>query len=169
MNQSLYDSQDTPLSGETSPYNAPARFAEPAPKEEKDLDSLPTNYLQAKFMLGTIRDNMERQGISSGGAHDHYMQAREFFDGEDYSKALSHAIKADRLLDSNSVDLIAEEKMEDTEEVVVYVCPNCDSEVAEDDVFCRECGQNLQESKCPGCGEPIEAADKFCRKCGYKL
>lgn len=168
MNQSLYGTTDPSLAGE-SVYSATTSTEEPASEEEKDLDSLPTNYLQSKFMLDSTRDNLDRKGISHGEAHDHYLQAKEFFDRKEYSKALSHAIKADRLLDTNSVNLIAEEKPSDSEEIENPVCPNCGCEIAEDDTFCRECGQKLGESKCPGCGEPIDSADKFCRKCGYKL
>ncbi len=154
MDQSVYKTEDVPLTRNQ-------------PREEKDLDSLPTNYVQAKFMLGTTRDLLEKKGVSSGEAYEMYQKAKDMFDNQDYSGALSHAIKADRLLDSKSVELIAEERQE---EEIIYVCPGCDCEVAEDDVFCRECGHNLEEAGgCPGCGEPIEPTDKFCRKCGQKL
>ncbi|MCK5309295.1 MAG: zinc ribbon domain-containing protein [Thermoplasmata archaeon] len=153
MNQSIYDSVDVPLS-------------KVQPREEKDLDSLPTNYVQAKFMLNTTKDLLDRKGISSGEAYDYYKKAKKFFDNEDYSSALSNAIKADRLAGSDTVGLIAEEKQESEE--IIYVCPSCDSDIADDDVFCRECGENLEDAGCPGCGEPIDTTDKFCRKCGYK-
>ena len=164
MDRSIYDSEDTPLTSATG-------LAETERKEETDLDSLPTNYVQAKFMLSTAKDNLERKGVTRGEAYDMYKQAKNYFDSGDYSKALSHAIKADRMLDSGSVDLIAEEVAHaGEEEIEVYVCPSCDNEVAEDDVFCRECGQNLEAgSECPKCSEPIDANDKFCRKCGKKL
>jgi len=163
MDQSLFDSQDTPLTSDAG------AAAEQGAREETDLDSLPTNYIQAKFMLGTTKALLDKNDITSGDAHDLYKQAKKFFDQKDYSKALSHAIKADRLLDSDSVGLIAEEVHTDTEEIEVYVCPSCDNEVADDDVFCRECGENLEGAGCPGCDEPIDANDKFCRKCGEKL
>ena len=162
MNQSIYDSQDTPLTRDSSYSNEPIR-------EEKDLDSLPTNYIQAKFMLGSTKDLLDRKDINSGEAYDQYQQAKKFYDKKDYSKALSCAIKAERLLDSDSLGLIAEEAHPDAEEIEVYACPSCDSEIAEDDVFCRECGENLEGDGCPGCEEPIDSNDKFCRKCGYKM
>lgn len=158
MNQSVFDSQDTPLTGYSD-----------APREEKDLDSLPTNYIQAKFMLASTKDLLDKKGIENGDAYEEYRQAKKFYDKKDYSKALSYAIKAERLLDSDSLGLIAEETHPDAEEIEVYACPNCDNEIAEDDVFCRECGENLEGAGCPGCDEPIEATDKFCRKCGYKM
>ena len=160
MNQSLYDSQDTPLTRDAGYTDMP--------REEKELDSLPTNYLQAKFMLGSTKDLLDRKDINSGDAYDLFQKAKKFYDKKDYSKALSHAIKAERLLDSDSVGLIAEEVQPGHEEIEVYVCPSCDSEIAEDDVFCRECGENLEGDGCPGCDEPIDSKDKFCRKCGYK-
>jgi len=169
MDQSLYDTQDTPLTRDDA-YDGTDDMLSSESKEEKDLDSLPTNYVQAKFMLSTTKDNLDNKGIKSGKAYELYAEAKKHFDAEDYSKALSNAIKADRLVDSGSVDLIAEEVYEEGEEIEVYVCPSCDSEVADDDVFCRECGQNLEEeSGCPGCGEEVAANDKFCRKCGHKL
>ena len=155
MNQSIYDSEDVPLSVSQT-------------REKKDMDSLPTNYVQAKFMLNTTKDLLDKKGISSGEAYDFYKKARKFFDQEDYSSALSHAIKADRLMDSETLELIGEEKQEDEEEIIIYVCPGCDNEIADDDAFCRECGENL-DTGCPGCGESIETTDKFCRKCGYKI
>ncbi|MFO7619023.1 MAG: zinc ribbon domain-containing protein, partial [Thermoplasmata archaeon] len=104
--------------------------------------------------------------------YNFYSDAVSHFKREDYTKALSLSIKAERLLDSGTLTLIAEEKHPRAgEEVVeVLVCPGCDSEIAEDDAFCRECGQNLAiAQECPGCGAEFTSADKFCRKCGHKL
>jgi len=169
MDRSIYDTEDTPLTRDDA-YTGKDEMLSSETKEERDLDSLPTNYVQAKFMLSATKDNLDRKGQTKGEAYELYKKAKKYFDQEDYSKALSHAIKADRMLDSGTVDLIAEEVYEDEEEIEVYVCPSCDSEIAEDDVFCRECGQNLEEDVgCPGCGEDIDSKDKFCRKCGHKL
>ena len=157
MNQSIYDTQDTPITASDV-------------KPEVDLDSLPTNYIQSKFMLNTAKALLDNKGITKGDAFDLYNKAQNFFDQKDYSKALSHAIKAEQLIDSGTVNLIAEEVHPETEEIEVYVCPSCDSEVKDDDLFCNECGQNLEEEvMCPGCKEPIQTTDKFCRKCGFKL
>ena len=158
MNQSIYDSEDVPLS-------------KSQPRKETDLNTLPDNYVQAKFMLSTTKDLLDKKGISNGEAYEFYEQAKTFFDNEDYSSALSHAIKADRLAGSDTLELIAEEKIEceTEEEIIEYICPGCEKEVAHDDAFCRECGENLEDPGCPGCEEPIDTKDKFCRKCGYKL
>lgn len=145
--------------------------------EEKDVDlsKLPKNYLQAKFILNSAKDLLEKEKVTSGEAYDYYQEAKKRFDAEDYSKALSLAIKAERILDSDTVDLIGEEELEDVEspeeEVIeVIVCPECDKEVSTDDAFCRNCGQKLEfETNCPGCDAEIEHTDKFCRKCGHKI
>ena len=163
MNQSIYNTADTPITATPWPEGEAAR-------ENMDLDSLPTNYIQAKFMLNTAKGLLENKEITSGDAFDLYQKAQNYFDQKDYSKALSHAIKAEQLIDSGTVNLIAEETHPDIEEIEIYVCPSCDTEVADDDAFCNECGQNLEEETgCPGCGEPTTANDKFCRKCGEKL
>lgn len=49
-------------------------------------------------------------------------------------------------------------------------CPNCGSNVEENDNFCMQCGYNLHESNmCPNCGYNTNAGDKFCINCGNKL
>jgi ribosomal protein L40E len=141
-------------------------------EELVDLSKLPKNYMQAKFMLNTARDLIQKNNVKKGEAFDYYQKAKECFDAEDFSKALSFAIKAERLLDSNAVDLIGEEEPEEGEEeiVEVQVCSECDAEVSPDDAFCRSCGQKLElVTCCPGCEADIEVGDKFCRKCGHKL
>jgi hypothetical protein len=130
---------------------------EPA-REEKSLDSLPTNYVQSKFMLATTKDLLEKRKIDSGEAFEFYNSAVAAYQREDYTKALSLAIKAEKLLDSGTLTLIGEEKpvREDSEVIEVMVCPGCESEVFEEDSFCKECGQNLSSAKdCPGCGMEV--------------
>jgi hypothetical protein len=137
-----------------------------------DLSKLPKNYMQAKFILNSARDLIEKDNIKSGEAYDFYQKAKGHFDAKDYSKALSLAIKAERLLDSETVGLIGEEEAEEHEKEVVEVqaCPECDSEISADDAFCRSCGEKLEFiSACPGCDGDIDSGDKFCRKCGHKL
>ncbi len=155
MNESLFDPPDI----------------EEQPREERKLDALPTNYLQAKFMLSTTKDLLEKKDVGSGEAFDFYTKAIKSFDAQDYTKALSYAIKAERILDSGTLTLIGEEKTVQVEEVTeVMACPACDGEVGGEDVFCRSCGQSLETTvECPGCGIEIESADSFCRKCGKKL
>ena len=144
---------------------------EPA-REERNLDSLPANYVQAKFMLATTKDLLEKRGITSGEAYVFYSDAVSCFNREDYTKALSLSIKAEKILGSGALTLIGEEKhIHPGEEVTeVMVCPGCESDIAEDDLFCRECGQNLTVAQeCSECGTEFNSSDRFCRKCGHKL
>jgi hypothetical protein len=137
--------------------------------EERSLESLPANYVQSKFMLNTTRDLIEKKGIKNGEAYDFYISASKAYEQQDYTKALSLAIKAERLLDSGTLSLIGEEKAPAESEEIILVCPGCDAEVTEADVFCGKCGQNLAAMECPGCGTELNSSDRFCRKCGYKL
>lgn len=151
----------------------PESLPEPMHTENVGLDKLPKNFMQAKFMLSTIRDQLKQKDIDDGEAHSLFQKAEGYFDNEEYSKALSTAIKAERLLDSETLDLIAEEeKKEDVEEVIVedLVCPGCETEVTNDDAFCRKCGEKLEfQTVCPGCDADIAPGDQFCRKCGQDL
>ncbi|MBA3046258.1 MAG: zinc ribbon domain-containing protein [Candidatus Thermoplasmatota archaeon] len=145
-------------------------YVKPPIREEKSLDSLPANYIQAKFMISTTKDLLEKRGLTNGEAYDFYTSAVNFYNQKDYAKALSQAIKAEKLLDSGTLTLIGEEKPAVTGENEIFVCPGCESEVLEDDAFCRECGQNLAVSmECRKCGSEYNSNDKFCRKCGQKL
>ena len=142
--------------------------------EEKglvDLSKLPNNYMQAKFMLSSAKDLLDKKDVRKGKAYDLYKDAEDHFDREEYSKALTCAIKSERLLDSDTLDLIGEEERESTEELVeIMACPDCEAEVTHDDKFCRKCGETLEfKNVCPGCEEEVSADDVFCRKCGQKL
>jgi DNA-directed RNA polymerase subunit RPC12/RpoP len=55
-------------------------------------------------------------------------------------------------------------------------CPDCGTEVADDDNFCRSCGADVSHlspggelAACPDCGGDIEPEDSFCRNCGENL
>jgi class 3 adenylate cyclase/tetratricopeptide (TPR) repeat protein len=48
------------------------------------------------------------------------------------------------------------------------ICPKCQTENPEENMFCRECGTKLSLS-CPQCTAEVFASDKFCGKCGHKL
>ncbi len=138
-----------------------------------DLSKLPKNYMQAKFMLSTAKDLIDKKDIKDGEAFKYYQKANEHFDAEDYSKALSFAIKSERLMDSETVDLIGEEDITgegEEVEIEIVTCPECDNEITSDDAFCRNCGEKLVfDTLCQGCEAEIGPDDKFCRKCGQKL
>jgi class 3 adenylate cyclase/tetratricopeptide (TPR) repeat protein len=48
------------------------------------------------------------------------------------------------------------------------ICPQCQSELPEGSVFCKECGKRL-ELTCPECGNSLPPDSKFCLKCGHDL
>ncbi len=144
----------------------------PPPGESMDRTELPDNYMQAKFMISTIKDQLVEKGIENGEVISFYNEAKEFFKNEEYSKALSFAIKAERLLDTETVGLIAEEKNLDKAEVEVeeMTCPSCDDDVTHEDAFCRKCGEKLDfQTLCPDCEAEVDPDDQFCRKCGQQL
>ncbi len=47
-------------------------------------------------------------------------------------------------------------------------CPQCQSQIPIDAIFCNECGSRL-ETACPSCGEANRPGSKFCKKCGQPL
>ena len=57
------------------------------------------------------------------------------------------------------------------------VCPKCGEEIAEDALFCANCGTRIikkttadsSPDTCPQCGAHTEQGMKFCIKCGYRL
>jgi len=152
-------------------------FSEERPEGSTgELSKLPKNYMQAKFMLATVEDTINKKGLKSGEAVSHLEKGKRLFKEEDYSGALSCAIKAERLLDTESVLLIGEKpeeepsKEEEVVEVEVIACPSCEAEVSEQDTFCRKCGTKLEfVTSCPKCEADVEPGDTFCRKCGNKI
>ena len=47
-------------------------------------------------------------------------------------------------------------------------CPECGSEVLDEDVCCSNCGYELKKI-CPNCGKVLPPTAKFCSKCRTKL
>ena len=51
-------------------------------------------------------------------------------------------------------------------------CPKCGNPIAENDIFCRNCGAKIEKQKglrCSNCGQPIDADNEFCGNCGAKI
>ncbi|WP_407381258.1 M48 family metallopeptidase [Methanobrevibacter sp.] len=56
------------------------------------------------------------------------------------------------------------------ESVPTKTCPKCGSDVADDAIFCTNCGEKFDEHLfCPNCGVNIKEGDAFCTSCGFKL
>lgn len=48
-------------------------------------------------------------------------------------------------------------------------CPYCNSQMADEDLFCSECGKKFQENNvCVHCGAIVKDSDLFCSNCGAK-
>ena len=48
-------------------------------------------------------------------------------------------------------------------------CPNCGAQIADDSLFCAECGKEIpQGTVCPHCGASMNDGDAFCQNCGKK-
>lgn len=51
-------------------------------------------------------------------------------------------------------------------------CPKCGNPIAENDIFCGNCGTKIEKQKglrCSNCGQPVNEGDTFCGNCGAKI
>lgn len=49
-------------------------------------------------------------------------------------------------------------------------CPNCGAQIADDSLFCTECGKQIpQDNVCPHCGASVNDGDSFCQNRGMGL
>ena len=50
-------------------------------------------------------------------------------------------------------------------------CPNCGADLADDALFCRDCGTKLPppNSRCKYCGAELKAGEKYCTNCGQRI
>lgn len=51
-------------------------------------------------------------------------------------------------------------------------CPKCGNPIAENDIFCGNCGVKIEKPKglrCANCGQPVNTGDTFCGNCGAKI
>ncbi len=166
----------------------------PMPKDIRSGER-PANFMQAKFLLATVKDLLnedENQGIEE--ANLMFKEASEEFEKENYTKALSLALKTEKMLKVGSFEHIAETPMPHTDEdgeetgdeahqseptVIEEIiengaedaaCDSCGADAHVEDSFCRKCGNELEFIIiCPSCDAEVENDDVFCRKCGQKL
>ena len=134
-----------------------------------------TGYMGAKFEIGAARDDLElaaESGADTSEAMKAFTEAEGEFEGGNYQKALSLAIRARKLLsetaDADTIPLRPSAVREETEGVALR-CTSCSSMVLPDDDFCAQCGAPASIEACPECGREPGRSDKFCRKCGTKL
>lgn len=145
---------------------------------------LPTNYVESKFMICSVKDQINAAGSSGTDvsvAKDSLKIAEEAFGREDYTVALKEALRAKRALESeqtsterNSVgtQLPSIEKVPSAVVVKAKVskCEKCSTDLDPDDTFCSKCGAKVERDiRCPRCGNKLKVEDAFCRKCGLPL
>ncbi len=53
-------------------------------------------------------------------------------------------------------------------EEATTACPNCSKDIAQDSLFCGQCGTSLGQP-CPSCSETVKHGDRFCASCGRGL
>jgi hypothetical protein len=137
----------------------------PAPEKEESKEvpsnqirKLPTNYLESKFMIDSLRDMTPDAGnASQAEANGCLDRAQACFDSEDYCGALAEAMKAKRLLSPSQTSRRSYPstvvKLGPTGKAPPAVmdlpesrsCPACRVVALDDDVFCRKCGTRLDD------------------------
>lgn len=141
------------------------------------------NYLVAKFELNTAREEIAKAGGSGrdvSAASKTLETAQAEFDGGNYQKAISLALKAKKAASPQAGETIPlkrsrasgppSEGVEGEAGDVVDVCPSCGTDIDPEDSFCGACGNRRQEDRvCPSCGRKATGDDRFCRKCGAKV
>ncbi len=198
------EQEDTEPVSSDDPYIEPVTFREstddPLLPSQPSTSAVkrPENYMQAKFLLGTVRDLLKKdENQDLPKAKKMFKSAEKEFDNENYTKALSLALKAEKMLKIGNLDHIAETPQASEEEVeeeeiideeeyehrhhqkhtviegiieTEASCDSCGADAHMDDAFCRKCGNELDfVVVCPGCETEVEGVDAFCRKCGEKL
>jgi DNA-directed RNA polymerase subunit RPC12/RpoP len=157
-------------------------------KGSKLSDDKGVNYMGAKFELNAARAEVSKaaaDGYDVFKAERFIQEADACFAAGDYTRALSLALKARKLLGSDdSTETIplhapteehVPEPPSDVEEVEEIEsasgrCHRCGSPFHSDDAFCPKCGAKVMtEKKCPGCGSEPREGDVFCRKCGSRI
>ncbi len=129
----------------------------------------PRNYLQAKFIIGLVKDSLKKTRKRSENvkkARELIGEAEEAFEQEKFNDALSLAVNSQRLLKDEEIpERAASPRLAEGD----HLCPRCETEISPDDGFCGKCGYRLMRSECPECGDQVAEEDNFCRKCGAAL
>lgn len=150
----------------------------------QETKKLPKNYLESKFLIGSVKDQVEqaaRSGADVSLAEDNLKLAEEAFAREDYTEALKDALKAKKSLEGGEPALEEKAKTKELASIekvpaAVVVKPNlskcekCSMELDPDDMFCPKCGAKVERDiRCPRCANRLRVEDAYCRKCGLPL
>ncbi len=83
-------------------------------EEQKErLRNFPENYLESKFELRVAREMMEEEEEEDNPDAEEYLEkAEEFFETEDYTKALSYSVKCKKAIDKEGAGLIKAQRVD---------------------------------------------------------
>ena len=85
----------------------------------------------------------------------------------DNSLEQSQSVKEKYRTSPNVRTEIRAETRPDSQKTVL--CPNCNSELPEEALFCPECGSPINQHLCPKCGAPASPTADICQSCGAWL
>ncbi len=157
---------------------------EPSDVPLQEMKKLPTNYLESKFMISSVKDQIEvasKHGIDTTVAKNGLTAAEQAFAREDYTEALKGALKAKRVLESgvpnmggspSPIGTTSIEKVPSSVVVPAHIskCEKCSAEMDPGDMFCSKCGAKVERDiRCPRCANKVKVEDTYCRKCGLPL
>ncbi len=154
-----------------------APYIEPSYEVPFQKAKLPKDYIESKFMICSVRDDVARmkaEGSDVSQIESSLDQAQQLFDQQKYTDSLRFAMKAKHALEEPSPPVArppAHERMpEAAPEKKIEYCKKCNALIDEGDTFCRRCGAKVERiPHCPSCGAEAAGDDVFCRKCGNQL
>jgi hypothetical protein len=150
----------------------------------QETKKLPTNYLESKFMIGSVKDQVDavaRSGGDTSIAKDFLLLAEDAFARQDYTEALKDALKVKKALEGGQITIKEDAKANEKSSiekvpsaVVVHAhlskCAKCSTQLDPDDMFCPNCGAKVvRDIRCPRCANKVKVDDAYCRKCGLPL
>jgi predicted RNA-binding Zn-ribbon protein involved in translation (DUF1610 family) len=150
----------------------------------QETKKLPTNFLESKFMICSVKDQVDAAARSGGDTSipkDFLLLAEDAFARQDYTEALKDALKAKKALEGGQITIKEDAKANEKSSiekvpsaVVVHAhlskCTKCSTQLDPDDMFCPNCGAKVvRDIRCPRCANKVKVDDAYCRKCGLPL